>query len=107
MKLTVSKKIGRRSYHFQVEGGNLHEVVKESNKLSFPDVHRCGICGSDNLELGARKAKDKFEYTFVKCRGEHSNPCGAELTFGQQMEDKNVFYLRKNDKGSYDWKKME
>lgn len=101
MKLTISKKIGKRTYHFQVEGNNLHEVVKESTKLSFPDVHHCGKCGSDNLALNTRKAQDKFEYTFIKCYG-----CGSELTFGQQMEDKNVFYLRKNEAGFFDWKQI-
>lgn len=105
MELTITKRIGQKNYHFKVEGKNLHEMVMESNKLSFPDhIECCGICGSPHLTLGARKAKDKFSYTFIRCL---NYQCNAELTLGQQMENPDVSYLRKNEQGQYDWKVLE
>lgn len=102
MKYTITKLKGKKAYHFQVEGINLFEVVSQASKLSFPDVLTCGCCVSDHLELMTRKAQDKFSYTFVKCFD-----CKTELTFGQQMEDKDVFYLRKNEQGELDWRKQQ
>jgi hypothetical protein len=93
MRLTVTKKIGKKTYHFQIEGTDLHEVIREENKLSFPDVAKCGLCGSDNLSLQARIAgKKKHKYTYVKCFN-----CKGELTFGRKQEDPEVFYLRKDE----------
>lgn len=101
MKYTVTKRIGYKNHHFQVQGNNLYECVTEANKLSFPDVPVCGICGSEHLELQSRHAQDKYKYCYVKCFG-----CGGELTFGQKMEDPNVVYLRKNEQGFFDWRQL-
>ena len=102
MKLTVIKVIGRREYPFEFEGSNLHECIMESQKLSFPDVLKCGMCDSDNLRLNAYITKEKkFEYTNVLCE------CGASVTFGQKQEDSDVFYLRRNDDKKLDWKARE
>jgi hypothetical protein len=99
MKYIVSKQIGQKKHQFEIEGKNLFECVLEANKLSFPDVHKCGLCNSDHLELMARKAQGTYDYTFIKCIN-----CKAELTFGQKKKDDDVFYLRKNNEGRYDWK---
>ena len=98
MKLTIHKKIGRTTYHFQVEGANLYEMVKDSEKLSFENVTGCGLCGSDNLRLGSRLGLDKYKYVFVQC-----NDCKAELTFGHRTDDLDVYYLRKTDAGMPEW----
>ena len=100
MKLLTSKTIGKNRYTFESEGANFHEVVFESQKLSFPDIPKCGKCDSDLLVLGARKAgnDNEYEYTYIKCL-----KCKAELTFGQKKKG-DVFYLRKDDNGAYDWK---
>jgi hypothetical protein len=99
MKYTITKRIGSKAHHFQVEGNDLFEVVREANKLSFPDVPACGVCGSDHLDLQARVAQDQYKYTYIKCLN-----CKAELTFGQKKSDAAVYYLRKDNAGNYDWK---
>lgn len=103
MKMLITKHIGRNKYVFETEGSNFHEVVFDSQKLSFPDVLNCGLCNSDALVLGARKAgKDgEFEYTYIKCL-----QCRGELTFGQKKKG-DVFYLRRDDNKKYEWKKYE
>ena len=53
MQLSIKKKIGKNTYTFLVEGKTLYDVLMESNKLSFEDVEKCGLCGSDNIVLGA------------------------------------------------------
>jgi len=112
----INKKIGKEKHTFMVEGEDFLEVMRNAQKLSFPDVHTCGICGSDNLTLGYHKAGDdgEFEYITVRCKS-----CRASLNFGQQKKDKDTFYLRtkkdgsgnlvKNDKGFpvYDWQEFK
>ncbi len=46
----VKKKIGKEIHSFSVEGSNLFDVVLTSRNLSFGDVHKCGKCGSDELD---------------------------------------------------------
>jgi late competence protein required for DNA uptake (superfamily II DNA/RNA helicase) len=73
-----------------------------SKNLSFYGVDKCGKCGSDDLELSAHKAKDRFKYVTIKCK-----KCKAYLNFGQQQENPDVFYLRTKDEGGkkvLDWK---
>jgi RNase P subunit RPR2 len=94
-KLTfnVKKIIGKNTYSFLVEGKNLHEVVMESKKLSFGDVHNCGLCNSNNLELSAHKTPDDgYEYVYIRC-----NNCKATLNFGQQKKNDDIYYLRTVD----------
>lgn len=98
LKLTITRRIGRKSYHFQVEGKNLYEVIREEEKLSFPDIPKCKLCGKDNLTLGTRHAQNKYKYTFVRCKD-----CSAQLVFGQTKEDADVFYPRRNEKKEFDW----
>ena len=114
MQLTIKKKIGKQSYTFIVEGKTLYDTLMESNKLSFGDVDKCGICGSDNLVLGAHEAKGKFKYVDIKCM---NYGCRASLTFGKPQEDPDTYYLRKEDTGKkneegkpikqYAWKAFE
>lgn len=103
MHMTISKKIGKRTYHFKVNGTNLYEVVTESQKLSFNDVDICGMCKQDNLILNAREAKG-YKYTEIKCL---NKDCGATLTFGRKKEDEDTFFLRRREDKQYDWKKYE
>ncbi len=98
LRMTVHRKIGKRTYHFQFEGKNLYEVVRESEKLSFPDIHRCGLCDKENIVLETRHAQNKYKYTFIRCQD-----CRAQLVFGQTKEDADVFYLRKNENKQFDW----
>lgn len=102
MKLTIVKVIGKREYPFEFEGKNLHECIMESQKLSFPDVAKCGLCDSDNLRLNAYVTKEKkFEYTNILCE------CGASVTFGQKQEDSSIFYLRRDKNKKLDWEERE
>ncbi len=99
MELIIKKVIGITNYTFVFTGRNLYEVITESQKLSFSDIHECGKCGSADLFLETHKAQNKYEYTTVKCKG-----CRASLTFGQKKEDPDVFYLRRNEAKEFDWK---
>lgn len=104
MEQIIKKTIGSTVHTFVVSGKNLFDVVMESQKLSFPDVECCGLCGSDDLTLGAHHGTDGkgnkvYKYTDIKC-----GKCRASLTFGQPKEDPDTFYLRKNDKNDNDWK---
>ena len=97
----VKKKIGKDVHQFQVEGENLFDVVMTSQNLSFSDVDKCGLCGSDELRLGAHIAKNKFKYVTVNCK-----KCKASVNFGQQQEKPEIFYLttrQEGDKKVLDW----
>lgn len=99
MKLQLSKRVGKKNYVFEVEGKDLHEVVMESQKLSFNDISMCGLCGSDNLYLNAYITKeDKFKYVKIVCF-----QCKASLTFGQVKASPETYYIRKNEQGKQDW----
>jgi len=111
MQLTIKKKIGKDIHTFLVSGKNLHELAMEANKLSFGDVHKCGLCGSDNLVLGGRTAQGKYKYVDIKCQD-----CHGALTFGRTKEDPDTFFLRKADAGTdakgkpmkkFDWQKYD
>ena len=101
MQLFITKKIGKRSYPFVVEGADLHEAVMESEHLSFPDVPYCGVCNSDDLSLTARVSQG-FKYVSIKCGN-----CRADLTFGKTKADANTYFLRRNNAGQFDWKAYE
>lgn len=108
-KMKIEKKIGKNIYEFFVEGENLHDAVMESKKLSFYDVNKCGICGSDDLTLDAHVAKNKFKYTTIKCGNKE---CKASVNFGTQTENPDIFYIRLRDKADgtgkeVDWKRPE
>lgn len=99
MKLTVPKVIGKNVYNFEVEGDNLHAVVMESQKLSFRDVTKCGLCESDWLYLTAYVTKEGgYEYVKVVCA-----KCRGSITFGKAKEKKDVYFLRKTQEGRLDW----
>lgn len=108
MQLNIRKKIGRETYSFLIEGEDLYDCVTESQKLSFPNVDKCGLCGSETLSLQSRLGRDKdtgkqtHKYVFIKCW-----LCKGELTFGHRKDDGEVYYLRKNDNGNYMWRKFE
>jgi|ERR1035437_3784428 hypothetical protein len=103
IEMIIKKKFGKNSSTFVVAGASFHEAILESAKLSFGDVEKCGICGSDDLYLGAHETKeDSLLYAYVRC-----NKCRATLNFGQQKKDKNVVYLRTKDDKSFDWMKYE
>ncbi|MDF7815286.1 hypothetical protein [Hymenobacter sp. YC55] len=102
MQLFITKKIGKRTFNFVVEGNDLHMVVMESEHLSFDDVPACGLCGSTNLTLTARVAQNKYKYVSVKCLD-----CRGDVTFGKRQEDDKVYFLRKKEggeRGELDWK---
>jgi len=85
----IKKKIGREVHSFSVTGKNFHEAVMAAEKLSFGDVPRCGICGNDDLVLGAHVTEEGHNYTHIRCK-----KCRATLNFGQQKKDNTVYYVR-------------
>jgi len=99
MKMNLNKKIGKRNYGFQFDGDDLWEVIMDSQHLSFGDVDKCGLCGSDDLKLFAYKTKEKgFKYAKVVC-----NACRASVTLGQVKADPKTFYLHKNEDYTVKW----
>lgn len=100
MQYAIKKKIGNETHSFLVEGKNLFEVVMESQKLSFGNVEKCGVCSGTNLILNARIAGvKKFKYVEIKCLS-----CKAALVFGNMTESPDVYYLRKDEKKQHAWK---
>lgn len=101
MKLLIKKVIGKNNYTFEFEGRNLHEVIMDSQKLSFNDVKECGICKSDLLILESHIAQG-YKYTSIKCL-----KCNASVTFGQKKDDPDTFYLRRNEDKTIEWKEFK
>ena len=103
MDLTIEKKIGNKIYPFTVHGENLFDLIQESQKLSFYDINKCGVCGSDLLYLRSHIAQKKYKYVVCSCAS-----CKAQLIFGHQTEEPNTFYARKDkNTKSLDWQKYE
>ena len=104
IEMILKKKVGKNAYTFVVSAPSFHEVVIESAKLSFGDVDKCGLCGSDDLHLNGHITKeDNFEYAYVRCK-----KCAGTLNFGKQKKDSSVVYLRTKDDGkTLDWMKYE
>ena len=102
MKLRVPKKIGKKTYEFEVEGENLFDVVMKAQKLSFDNVEQCGLCGCSDINLYAYIATGDFNYVKIGCPD-----CKASVTFGQKKKDDEVFYLRKTDDGKLKWEIIE
>ena len=105
LQMMVTRRIGRRQFHFTVQGSNFHETVAEYERLSFPDVPACGLCGSDNLDLTSRVAQGKFKYTSVRCLD-----CRGDVTFGKREDDDQTVFLRKKaggQPGELDWRAFE
>lgn len=110
----IKKKIGKTTHAFQVNGDSIFDLVEGGKYFSFPDVYKCGCCGSDNLVLSSHKTEDgDFEYTHITCKD-----CKARLNFGQGKKV-NAVYLRyqkdadgkplKDERGFtvFDWKPFE
>jgi hypothetical protein len=117
MQLFIKKTVGNQQYNFVVEGENLEQLLLEQNKLSFEDVHHCGICNSKNLFLNGRVAKtlkdstkptkgfDEYTYSEIKCRD-----CKSSVVFGKTKENINVFFLRKREENGsrvLDWQEFK
>jgi hypothetical protein len=114
IEMIVKKKIGKSTFTFMLSAENFHDVVRESTKLSFGDIDKCGCCGSDNLTLSAHETKDDgYKFTYVKCIA-----CKSTLNFGQQKKDTAIVYYRMKEDGNgnkilnngrpeYDWRKPE
>lgn len=101
MKATIIKQVGTEKIMLEGEGKSYKDALFNAVfNASFFNVHKCGICGSSNLTLGARKAQDKYSYVFVKCTS-----CKAEVNFSERQND-GVTYLASKD-GVLDWKKKE
>jgi len=103
MEMFVKKFVGKETYTFVVSGKSLHECLTEAKKISFYQISKCGLCGSDELYLTAYTTQEE-SYEYVKCI---CRECKASLTFGQPKKEPNTFYPRRDDNGKYVWKKFE
>ena len=107
-KIEIVKKVmlGKNALTMMVSGEDFHDTALESANLSFGDIDKCGICGSDDLTLGAHKTpKDSYVYAYVRCK-----KCRATLNFGEQKKASVVYYRTKagaDGKKELDWMKFE
>lgn len=103
MKLEIRKKIGNNIYAFTFDGGDLHECLMESQKLSFWDLEKCGKCSSNFLRLFAYVTREKkYKYVKVVC-----GACRASLTLGQSTEDGAYYYRKDKDTKELDWQEYK
>ncbi len=103
MKLTITKTIGNKNYNFEFEGADLHECLMESQKISFYDLMKCGLCESPYLRLFAYITKEeKYKYIKVMCEA-----CKGGLTLGQSKADHAYYFRRNKDTKALDWDKYE
>lgn len=85
----ITKIIGNERHSFVVNGDSFFDVIEKAKNLSFPDVYRCGICGSDDLQLGCHTTKeDELQYEHITCR-----KCRSRVNFGHQKKS-DIVYLR-------------
>jgi len=77
MNKLESVMIGKTRHTFSFSGDTLWECTQEANKHMFNPIPKCGICGSDNLDLRAYYPQEEYKYLKVVCRD-----CKASLTFG-------------------------
>lgn len=102
MEMSFKKVIGKNSYTFTVSGNNLFELVQEAQKIGFFDVYKCGLCGSEKINLRSYITENgNYEYVKISCAD-----CNGQVTFGQPKKDKDTFYLRKNDDKTIAWEKF-
>ena len=103
-KIEIVKKVmlGKNALTMMVTGEDFHDTALECANLSFGDIDKCGICGKDDLVLGAHKTpKENFVYAYVRCKN-----CRATLNFGEQKKGNIVYYRTKqgaDGKKVLDW----
>lgn len=84
---TITKVIGKERHVFIVNGNSFFEVIERSKVFSFPDVHRCGNCGSDDLKLNCHVTKDdELQYEHIDCKS-----CKSQVNFGHRKKCDTVF----------------
>ena len=102
MKINITKKIGKATLTFQVEGEKeIDALFKASGFTTIPEV--CGLCHSEEVSLDGNKA-DGYLFVKVKCL-----KCGARSQMGQLKDGSGIFWKpfekfepKKNKKGDED-----
>lgn len=98
MEMIFSKQIGKHKLTFSAEGKDLFEMVMQSQQISFQDVYKCGLCGSDKLYIRAYETEeDKYQYVKLHCA-----ECRGTLTFGKAKKD-GSYFLRKKEDNTLAW----
>jgi len=76
MQVAISKKIGKSTLQFRVEGEKEKDTLaKASYFTTIPD--KCGLCESDNISLDSNKTE---EFTFIKIK---CLECNARSNMGE------------------------
>ena len=94
MKINITKKIGKATLTFQVEGEKeVDAMFKAAGFATIPE--KCGLCGSEDVVLDANKAE---EYLFVKVK---CLKCGGRSQMGQLKGNIGIFWkpFEKYEKG--------
>lgn len=85
MKVTVTKKIGKATLQFSVEGEKeVDTLAKASFYTTAPD--KCGLCKSENITLDSNKAKG-FTFVKIKCLD-----CNGRANMGQFKDGSGCFW---------------
>ena len=101
MKLRFTTK--NRQITFEVEGDSPKDLFREiAATQEIFDIHECGACHGADIQFRVRESKNQagkaVEYFELQCR---NHECRARLTFGQNMDQKNLFPRRKDASGNW------
>jgi len=101
MLIGEAKQIGKRKYVVLGQGKDVFEAITDYQQAGFYDMHKCGICGSENLILRSRLAGEKkYKYSEVRCLD-----CKGQLVITQNQETNSYYYRKsKADNTKLDWK---
>lgn len=87
MKINISKKVGKSTLTFQVEGEkDIDALAKASFYTTVPD--KCGLCQSENVLLDTNRAEG-FVFVKIKCLD-----CNARANMGQYKDGSGGFWKR-------------
>ena len=85
MKVNITKKVGKATLTFQVEGEKeVDTLARASGFATIPEI--CGLCKSEDLVLDSNRAEG---YVFVKVK---CLKCGGRSNMGQLKDGSGIFW---------------
>ena len=104
MKIAITKKIGKSTLQFQVDGErDFDALFKAALYTTMPDT--CGVCSEDNLVLDSNKTPE-YKFVKIKCLN-----CRAQAQLGQYKDGTGYYwnkfeeYVPKTEKNEVSEKK--
>jgi len=85
MKINITKKIGKATLTFQVEGEKERDTLfKASGFTTIPE--QCGLCKGENIVLDGNEAEG---YLFIKIK---CLDCGGRSQMGERKDGMAIFW---------------